>query len=112
MSRMRDQAAYQQVMREWVVPEGLHVPIVAVDETAIVDGEEISELSFDGITHNTLSTQESKAWSRTVLGGVMKSDLSNDEPLSRIRVLDQDQPCRLGFLRKNQNALAICALIA
>ena len=37
MPRIRDVAAYQQAMREWVVPECLHVPIVAVDEEAITD---------------------------------------------------------------------------
>ena len=35
MPRIRDEAAYQQALREWVVPECLHVPIVAVDEEAI-----------------------------------------------------------------------------
>ena len=37
MPRIRDEAAYQQAMREWVVPECLHVPIVAVDEEAITN---------------------------------------------------------------------------
>lgn len=37
MPRIRDEAAYQQAMREWVVPECLHVPVVAVDEEAIKD---------------------------------------------------------------------------
>ncbi len=37
MPRIRDHAAYQQAMREWVVPECLHVPVVAVDEDAITD---------------------------------------------------------------------------
>ena len=35
MARIRDEAAYRQAMREWVVPECLHVPIVAVDEQAV-----------------------------------------------------------------------------
>jgi hypothetical protein len=35
LPRIRDDAAYQQAMREWVVPECLHVPVVAVDEEAI-----------------------------------------------------------------------------
>ena len=37
MPRIRDEAAYEQAMREWVVPECLHVPIVAADEDAITD---------------------------------------------------------------------------
>lgn len=37
MARIRDAAAYQQAMREWVVPECLHVPVVAADEKAITD---------------------------------------------------------------------------
>ena len=37
LSRIRNDAAYQQAMREWVVPECLHVPVVAEDETAIAD---------------------------------------------------------------------------
>jgi hypothetical protein len=37
MPRIRDHAAYQQAMREWAVPECLHVPVVAVDEDAITD---------------------------------------------------------------------------
>ena len=37
MPRTRDEAAYQQAMREWVVPECLHVPVVALDEAAIGD---------------------------------------------------------------------------
>lgn len=37
LPRTRDEAAYQQAMREWAVPECLHVPIVAVDEGAIAD---------------------------------------------------------------------------
>lgn len=37
MPRIRDEAAYQQAIREWVVPECLHVPVVAVDEEAITD---------------------------------------------------------------------------
>lgn len=37
MVRIRDAAAYQQAMREWVVPESLHVPVVAVDEAAIIN---------------------------------------------------------------------------
>ncbi len=37
MSRTRDEAAYQQAMREWGVPECLHVPVVAFDEGAITD---------------------------------------------------------------------------
>lgn len=35
MARIRDEAAYRQAMREWVVPECLHVPIVAADEQAV-----------------------------------------------------------------------------
>lgn len=37
MPRIRDDAAYQQAMREWAVPESLHVPVVALDENAIND---------------------------------------------------------------------------
>lgn len=37
MARVRNDAAYQQAMREWVVPECLHVPVVAEDEAAITD---------------------------------------------------------------------------
>ena len=37
MPRIRDEAAYQQAMREWAVPDCLHVPIVAADEDAITD---------------------------------------------------------------------------
>lgn len=37
LSRVRNDAAYQQAMREWAVPECLHVPVVAEDETAIAD---------------------------------------------------------------------------
>lgn len=37
MTRIRDEAAYKQAMREWAVPECLHVPVVAVDERAITD---------------------------------------------------------------------------
>lgn len=37
MPRIRDEAAYEQAMRKWVIPECLHVPIVARDEAAIVD---------------------------------------------------------------------------
>ena len=37
MQRIRDHAAYQQAMREWAVPECLHVPVVAADEEAIID---------------------------------------------------------------------------
>lgn len=37
MPRIRDDAAYQQAMREWAVPECLHVPVVAEDEAAITD---------------------------------------------------------------------------
>lgn len=48
MPRIRDAAAYQQVMREWVVPECLHVPVVAVDEKAIADhiGDIVEVLSL------------------------------------------------------------------
>lgn len=47
MPRIRDEAAYQQAMQEWVVPECLHVPVVAVDEAAITDhiGEIVQVLS-------------------------------------------------------------------
>lgn len=47
MSRIRDEAAYQQAMKEWAVPECLHVPVVAVDEAAITDhiGEIVQVLS-------------------------------------------------------------------
>lgn len=37
LPRIRNDAAYQQVMREWVVPECVHVPIVAENESAITD---------------------------------------------------------------------------
>lgn len=37
LSRVRNDAAYQQAMREWAVPACLHVPVVAEDETAIAD---------------------------------------------------------------------------
>lgn len=37
MPRIPDDAAYQQAMREWAIPECLHVPVVAVDEKAITD---------------------------------------------------------------------------
>jgi hypothetical protein len=37
LPRIRDEAAYQQAMRQWVVPECLHVPVVAADEEAIID---------------------------------------------------------------------------
>ncbi len=37
MARRRDEAAYEQAMRHWVVPECLHVPIVAADEDAITN---------------------------------------------------------------------------
>jgi hypothetical protein len=45
--RSRDEAAYQQAMRQWAVPECLHVPIVALDEAAIVDhiGDIVETLS-------------------------------------------------------------------
>jgi hypothetical protein len=47
LPRNRDAAAYQQAMREWVVPECLHVPVVAVDEEAITDhiGDIVETLS-------------------------------------------------------------------
>ena len=37
MSRLRNEAAYQQAMRQWGIPECLLVPVVAEDETAITD---------------------------------------------------------------------------
>ncbi len=37
LPRIRDEAAYQQAIGEWGVPECLHVPVVAVDEDAITD---------------------------------------------------------------------------
>jgi len=37
LPRVRNDAAYQQAMREWAVPECLHVPVVAEDESAIAD---------------------------------------------------------------------------
>ena len=37
MARVRNNAAYEQAMREWVVPECLHIPVVAADEEAITD---------------------------------------------------------------------------
>ena len=42
-----DPAAYAQAMREWVVPECLHQPIVALDSSAIQDhvGEVVTVLS-------------------------------------------------------------------
>ena len=45
--RSRDEAAYEQAMRQWVVPECLHVPVVALDEAAIVDhiGDIVQTLS-------------------------------------------------------------------
>lgn len=36
-NRVRDEAAYEQAMRQWVIPECLHVPVVAEDESAITD---------------------------------------------------------------------------
>lgn len=37
VSRVRNEAAYEQAMRQWVIPECLHVPVVAEDEYAITD---------------------------------------------------------------------------
>lgn len=37
MSRLRNEPAYIQAIRQWGVPECLHVPIVALDENAITD---------------------------------------------------------------------------
>ena len=37
MSRSIDPVAYTQAMRQWVVPECLHVPIAAKDEQALID---------------------------------------------------------------------------
>lgn len=45
--RTRDEAAYRQAVQGWAVPECLHVPVVALDETAIADhiGDIIETLS-------------------------------------------------------------------
>ena len=45
--RRRDEAAYEQAVRRWAVPECLHVPVVALDEAAIVDhiGDIVETLS-------------------------------------------------------------------
>ncbi len=47
MRHLPDPVAYKQAMKEWVVPECLHIPIVAVDEAAICDhvGDIIEVLS-------------------------------------------------------------------
>lgn len=47
MARLRDDAAYLQAVREWAVPECLHVPVVAEDEMAITDhiGDIVQTLS-------------------------------------------------------------------
>jgi hypothetical protein len=37
MARIRNEPAYVQAIRQWGVPECLHVPIVALDEEAIAD---------------------------------------------------------------------------
>ncbi len=37
MSRLRNEPAYVQAVRQWGVPECLHVPIVALNEEAIAD---------------------------------------------------------------------------
>lgn len=37
MSRVRNEAAYQQALRQWALPECLHVPVVAEDESAITE---------------------------------------------------------------------------
>lgn len=35
MTRLRDEAAYEEATKRWVLPECLHVPIVAESEEAI-----------------------------------------------------------------------------